>query len=178
MEVRDIQKVKIFDRSNESTIAFKVEMEKEMGVEIESEPNAHEVCDCDILVTTTPVKSPVVKAGWIREGTHINAIGADAAGKEELDPMILKNAKVIVDAIQQASHSGEVNVPISTGIFSVNEIYAELGQVVSGIKQGRENNSDITVFDSTGLAIQDVVTADLAYQRALESKVGLELELF
>jgi len=178
MEVRDIQKVKIFDRSNESTIAFKVEMENEMGVEIESEPNAHEVCDCDILVTTTPVKSPVVKAGWIREGTHINAIGADAAGKEELDPMILKNAKVIVDAIQQASHSGEVNVPISTGIFSVNEIYAELGQVVSGIKQGRENDSDITVFDSTGLAIQDVVTADLAYQRALDSKVGLELELF
>ncbi len=178
MEVRDIRMVKIFDRSSESTVAFKVEMENEMGVEIESEPNAHEVCDCDILVTTTPVKSPVVKAGWIREGTHINAIGADAAGKEELDPMILKNAKVIVDAIQQASHSGEVNVPISTGIFSVNEIYAELGQVVSGIKQGRENDGDITVFDSTGLAIQDVVTADLAYQRALERKVGLELELF
>jgi len=178
MEVRDIQMVKIFDRSNESTVAFKVEMEKEMGVKIESESNAHEVCDCDILVTTTPVKSPVVKAGWIREGTHINAIGADAAGKEELDPMILKNAKVIVDAIQQASHSGEVNVPISTGIFSVNEIYAELGQVVSGIKQGRENDGDITVFDSTGLAIQDVVTADLAYQMALERKVGLELEMF
>ena len=178
MEVRDILKVKIFDQSKESTVAFKVEMEKEMGVEIESEPNANEVCDCDILVTTTPVKSPVVKAGWIRQGTHINAIGADAAGKEELDPMILKNAKVIVDAIQQASHSGEVNVPISTGIFSVNEIYAELGQVVCGIKPGRQNDDDITVFDSTGLAIQDVVTADLAYQRALESKVGLELELF
>jgi len=178
MEVRDIQKVKIYDRSKESTVSFIEDMEKEMGVEIESEPNAHEVCDCDILVTTTPVKSPVVKAGWIREGTHINAIGADAAGKEELDPMILKNANVIVDAILQASHSGEVNVPISNGIFSVNEIYAELGQVVSGIKQGRENDSDITVFDSTGLAIQDVVTADLAYQRALERKVGLELELF
>jgi len=178
MAVRDIRKVKIFDRSKESTVAFKVEMEKEMGVEIESEPDAHEVCDCDILVTTTPVKSPVVKAEWIREGTHINAIGADAAGKEELDPMILKNAKVIVDAIQQASHSGEVNVPISTGIFSVNEIYAELGQIVSGIKQGRENDCDITVFDSTGLAIQDVVTADLAYQKALEKKVGLELEMF
>ncbi len=178
MEVRDIKMVKIFDMSKESTVAFKVEMEKEMGVEIESEPNAREVCDCDILVTTTPVKSPVVKAGWIREGTHINAIGADAAGKEELDPMILKNANVIVDAIQQASHSGEVNVPISNGIFSVSEIYAELGQIVSGIKQGRENYSDITVFDSTGLSIQDVVTADLAYQRALERKVGLELELF
>jgi len=71
-----------------------------------------------------------------------------------------------------------VNVPISTGIFSVNEIYAELGQIVSGIKQGREDDSDITVFDSTGLAIQDVVTADLAYQKALEKKVGLELEMF
>lgn len=172
MAVRDIRKVKIFDKSNKSIVAFKSEMEKEMRVEIESEPDAHEVCDCDILVTTTPVKSPVVKAGWIREGTHINAIGADAAGKEELDPMILKNAKVIVDAIPQASHSGEVNVPISTGIFSVNEIYAELGQIVSGIKQGREDDCDITLFDSTGLSIQDVVTADLAYQKALEKKRG------
>jgi len=90
-----------------------------MGVEIESEPDAHEVCDCDILVTTTPVKSPVVKAEWIREGTHINAIGADAAGKEELDPMILKNAKVIVDAIQQAS--GEC-AHLNRYIFSERDI--------------------------------------------------------
>ena len=176
--VRNIELVKIFDTSSDSVDVFKAEMEPKIGVEIIKEPNVHEVCDCDILVTTTPVRTPLVKAEWIKEGTHINAIGADAVGKEELDPMILKKAKVVVDAVAQASHSGEVNVPISNGIFSVDEIYTELGQVVSGKKPGRESDAEITVFDSTGLAIQDVVTADLIYRRAIERKVGTVLEMF
>jgi alanine dehydrogenase len=178
MIVRDIQQVKIYDRSSKSAKMFKEDMEKETGLEIIAEPNVHEVCDCDILVTTTPVRSPIVQADWIKEGTHINAIGADAQGKEELDPMILKKAKVVVDAIAQASHSGEVNVPISQGLFSTDEIYAELGQIVSGNRIGREKYKEITVFDSTGLAIQDVAAADLAYKKALERKVGIELEMF
>lgn len=178
MEVRDIRQVKIYDRLAESTASFKSDMEKETGLEIIAEPNAHEVCDCDILVTTTPVRSPVVREEWIKRGTHINAIGADAAGKEELDPIILKNARVVVDAVAQASHSGEVNVPISNGIFSVDEIYAELGQVVSGSKPGRVNEGEITVFDSTGLAIQDIVTANLVYEKAVENNVGTELTMF
>lgn len=176
--VRDIQQVKIYDRSSSSATAFKKEMGKETGIDIINEPDAHEVCNCDILVTTTPVRSPIVKAQWVREGTHINAIGADAAGKEELDPAILKKAKVVVDAIAQASHSGEVNVPISDGIFSIDEIYAELGQIVAGTRAGREKDSEITVFDSTGLAIQDVATADLAYRIARERNAGMELSLF
>ncbi|MDF1556936.1 MAG: alanine dehydrogenase [ANME-2 cluster archaeon] len=176
--VRDIEQVKIFDTSKDSVDAFKADMEQKTGIEIITEPNVHEVCYCDILVTTTPVRSPLVKAEWIKAGTHINAIGADAAGKEELDPMILKKAKVVVDAVAQASHSGEVNVPLAKGIFSVDEIYTELGQVVCGKKPGRESNDEITVFDSTGLAIQDVATADLIYKRALGAKVGTELEMF
>ncbi|MCK4937962.1 MAG: alanine dehydrogenase [Methanosarcinales archaeon] len=176
--VRDIEQVRIFDTSRDSVDAFKAEIEQETRTEIIKEPNVHEVCDCDILVTTTPVRSPLVKAEWIKPGTHINAIGADAAGKEELNPMILKKAKVVVDAVAQASHSGEVNVPISKGIFSVDEIYSELGQIVSGKKPGRESDAEITVFDSTGLAIQDVVTADLIYRRAIERKLGTELDMF
>lgn len=178
MQIRDIQQAKIFDSSSSSASAFKEEMEKELGIEIIKEPNACEVCDCDILVTTTPVRTPIVHFHWIKEGTHINAIGADAAGKEELEPTILKNAKVVVDDIPQASHSGEVNMPISKGIFSVKEIYAELGQIVIGKKPGRENDTEITVFDSTGLAIQDIVTADLVYRLALEKQIGVELEMF
>lgn len=176
--VRDIELVRIFDTSGDSMEAFRADMESKTGIEIQLCANASQACNCDILVTTTPVRSPVVKAGWIKEGTHINAIGADAAGKEELDPMILKKAKVVVDAVAQASHSGEVNVPISKGIFSVEEIYAELGQVVSGKKPGRESDAEVTVFDSTGLAIQDVVTADLIYRRAIERKTGTRLEMF
>lgn len=177
-QVRDIEQAKIFDSVSRSAAIFKDEMEKELPIEIITEPNSREVCDCDILVTTTPVRTPIVRAEWIKAGTHINAIGADAAGKEELDPMILKKAKVVVDDITQASHSGEVNVPISKGIFSVKEIYAELGTIVSGRKPGRKDDSEITVFDSTGLAIQDVAAADLVYRRALKKNIGMELEMF
>lgn len=122
-------------------------------------------CDCDFLVTTTPSRSPVVRDEWIREGTHINAIGADAPGKEELDPAILRRATVFVDDPVQAVHSGEINVPIAQGLFSPDEIAGTLGEVITG-KTGRRSADEITIFDSTGLAIQDLAIAKIAMQQA------------
>ena len=130
------------------------------------------VRDADIVVTTTPARKPIVKSQWIKAGTHINAIGADAKGKEELDPQLLKRAKIIIDDWQQAAHSGEINVPLSRGIISKRDICASLGEVLVGKKKGRENPKEITVFDSTGLAIQDMAVADLVYKRALKKKMG------
>ncbi len=119
------------------------------------------VCDCDLLVTTTPSREPIIRDAWIHEGMHINAIGADAPGKEELDPAILARARVFVDDPEQAVHSGEINVPISKGKFSRGEIAGTLGEVVLGSK-GRRSENEITVFDSTGLAIQDLAIAEIA----------------
>jgi alanine dehydrogenase len=121
------------------------------------------VCDCDVLVTTTPSRSPIVKSEWIHEGTHINAIGADAPGKEELDPALLRRAQVFVDDPAQAVHSGEVNVPISQGVYRESDIAGTLGEVVIGKKQRRDKDT-ITIFDSTGLAIQDLAIAHIAMQ--------------
>ena len=121
------------------------------------------VCDCDVLVTTTPSRTPIVRSEWIHEGTHINAIGADAPGKEELDPALLRRAQVFVDDPAQAVHSGEVNVPISQGAYRESEIAGTLGEVVIGKKKRSANNS-ITIFDSTGLAIQDLAIAHIAMQ--------------
>jgi alanine dehydrogenase len=121
------------------------------------------VCDCDVLVTTTPSRSPIVRSEWIHEGTHINAIGADAPGKEELDPALLRRAQVFVDDPAQAVHSGEVNVPISQGLYRESDIAGTLGEVVIGKKQ-RSGNNVITIFDSTGLAIQDLAIAHIAMQ--------------
>ena len=131
-------------------------------------PDSHHVsieqaCDCDLLVTTTPSRSPVVKSEWIHEGTHINAIGADAPGKEELDPQILKRSTVFVDDLSQAVHSGEINVPIARGDFNPQDIAGTLGEVVIG-KRRRQTPNEITVFDSTGLAIQDLAIAKIAMQ--------------
>ena len=126
----------------------------------------------NIVVTTTPSTQPIILNDWVTNGTHFNCIGADAPGKEELDPAILKRSKIVVDDWKQASHSGEINVPVSMGILSRENIWAELGEVVAGIKAGRSSNKEITVFDSTGLAIQDATTAELVYQKALEKGAG------
>jgi len=126
----------------------------------------------NIIVTTTPSTKPLILNEWVADGTHINCIGADAPGKEELDPGILKRSKIVVDDWTQASHSGEINVPVSMGILFRENMWAELGQVVAGLKPGRSAPNEITVFDSTGLAIQDATTAELVYRKALEKKVG------
>lgn len=136
-----------------------------------------EVCQKEILVTVTPARKPIVKNEWILPGTHINAIGADAKGKEELDPAILKRAKIIVDSLKQASHSGEINVPLTKGIISKKSIYGELKEIVSRKRPGRENEKEITVFDSTGLAIQDLYTASLVYRLAKRKKLGREIKI-
>lgn len=153
-------------------------MEKSIKCDITPKKSIREVCDCDILVTTTPSREPVVMNEWVSEGTHINAIGADAPGKEELDPKILKRAKIVVDDLPQASHSGEINVPLAKGLLAEKDIFGELGEVIVGKKKARTKDSDITVFDSTGLAIQDVATADMVYWKALKANIGIKLQQF
>ncbi|HEY90703.1 MAG TPA: ornithine cyclodeaminase family protein, partial [Dehalococcoidia bacterium] len=110
----------------------------------------------DIVCTLTPSRSPVVRREWIKPGTHINAVGADAPGKQELEPAVLSDAKVIVDDLRQARSAGEINVPITSGLYKATDIYANLGEIITGKKPGRTDGEAITVFDSTGVAIEDV----------------------
>ena len=118
-----------------------------------------------MIVTTTPSRAPLVKSEWIHAGTHINAIGADAPGKEELDPDILHRARVFVDDPTQAFHSGEINVPIGKGLYQPWMIAGTLGEVVIG-RRKREHPDEITIFDSTGLAIQDLAIASIAIRQS------------
>ncbi|MGA9187395.1 MAG: alanine dehydrogenase [Methanosarcina sp.] len=177
-EVFDPELVKITSRTKESCEQFIREMADITPCEIRYEEEVEEVCNCDILVTTTPTRKPIIKAQWIKEGTHINAIGADAVGKEELDPELLIRSKIVVDDIVQALHSGEVNVPISKHYISENDIHAQLGEVITGLKPGRTSEEEITIFDSTGLAIQDVASAHLVYVRAVSKKLGKQVRMF
>lgn len=126
--------------------------------------NPKTTCDCDVLVTTTPSRVPIVKNKWIHDGTHINAIGADAPGKQELDPTLLIRGRVFVDDTEQAIHSGEINVPVAKGFFSRDKISGTLGDVVLGRKT-RNSADEVTIFDSTGLAIQDLAIASLAMRQ-------------
>lgn len=168
----EINEVLVADREIERASAFVEDCRKFLQCDYIPTTSAQDACGCDILVTTTPSRKPLIKADWIEEGTHINAIGADARGKQELEGLLLRRAKVVVDDMAQAVHSGEVNVPISQGEFSPAEIYAQIGEIVAGLRPGRENDREITIFDSTGLAIQDVATGNVAYRNALKAGIG------
>ena len=135
-----------------------------------------EACGADIVCTSTPVRSPVVKREWIRPGTHINAMGADAPGKQELDARILTDGRVFIDDTEQATHSGEVNVPLHDGLLKEEQLAGTLGEVVAGKKTGRSGD-EITIFDSTGLALQDVALARALYDVALARGVGQSLDI-
>jgi len=125
-----------------------------------------EAAASDIVCTVTPAREPFLKRQWIIPGTHINAVGADAKGKEELEPSILKEAMVVVDDLRQASASGEINVPLKKGFIETEAVHATLSEIIIGEKQGRENDEIITVFDSTGIAIEDIAVARLVYEQA------------
>jgi alanine dehydrogenase len=125
-----------------------------------------EAAASDIVCTLTPSREPILKRDWIAPGTHINAVGADAAGKEELEYSILSDAMVVVDDIQQATAGGEINVPVKKGQYNSSQIYGTLAELVTGKKKGRTDNRAITVFDSTGLAIEDIAVARLIFEKA------------
>ncbi len=172
LAVFDIKLIKVYDQFPEATSRF---LKIFSGYPVEAR-SIEDTADADILCTVTPARGPVVKKEWIKPGTHIGAIGADAPGKEELDPSILNMAKVVVDDMEQAVHGGEVNVPISQGLYNAGKIHASLADIVSGRKPGRTSEREITVFDSTGLAIEDIAVARILYERAKEKGGYLTLD--
>jgi alanine dehydrogenase len=175
-----LEEVRVWSRSKETRQTFIAEVERAYGhlckfVSVENIKEAVE--GADIIVTTTPSRKPLVMDDTVSLGTHFNCIGADAPGKEELDPAILKRSKIVVDDWEQASHSGEINVPLSQGIITEKDVYAEIGEIAAGLKQGREKPDEITVFTSTGLAVQDAVTAKIAYDKAVKNGMGRFLKI-
>jgi alanine dehydrogenase len=132
----------------------------------------------DLIVTVTTSRRPLVRRAWVAPGTHINAIGADAPGKQELDPAMLRDAKVVVDDTTQAIHGGELNVPISRGLFQPTAIHATLGDVLLGNAPGRSRADDLTVFDSTGIAVHDVALGYAIVRQALRRRVGRTIRFF
>jgi ornithine cyclodeaminase/alanine dehydrogenase len=131
---------------------------------------------CDIICTSTPSRAPVLFRSYVGISTHINAMGADAPGKQELDPRLLEEATVVLDDMAQATESGEVNVPLHRGEYKREQIYGTLGEIVAGKKAGRVG-TEITIFDSTGLAIQDLALARVLFDAARQRGLGIEVDL-
>ena len=173
VELFKFDKIKVFDISPDVTKKL-IESLPEYPLEASSIIDA---VQSDIVCTVTTARQPVIKKEWILSGTHINAVGADAEGKQELEPEILKMASVVVDDIRQAVKAGEINVPITKGIYSQHEVYGTLGEVITGKKRGRVDDNEITLFDSTGVAIEDIAVARLLFNCAKEQGVGIAVKM-
>jgi alanine dehydrogenase len=172
--VRDIEEVIVADKRETAVAAFIEAFGDDFDVRGGS---IAEAASCDVLSTVTPVEDPIVSTDDIGAHTHVNAMGADAPGKNELAPGILTAAKLVIDDYEQCTHSGEINVPWSEGLLDEADIYAELGEIVAGERPGRTAEDGVTVFDSTGLAIQDVAAAHAVYERATANDNGTAFEL-
>lgn len=137
--------------------------------------SVQEAAGADIVCTTTPGRDLAVQGGWIASGAHVNAMGADAPGKQELASEVLRSAQIVIDEQHQAEHSGEINVPLSQGEIELDQIVGTLGGVIEGsVSIDRERT---TIFDSTGLAIQDVAVAQLLAQTAKDKGLGAAIDL-
>lgn len=131
----------------------------------------------DAVITVTPSTSPVVDDAWVRPGTHLSAVGADMEGKQELASALVARARVFVDDRAQSVSSGELEVPVKEGVVTSDDIVAELGEVLAGQVAGRTATDEVTVFDTSGIAVQDLAASKVAYDRAVEAGLGTWVEL-
>ncbi len=178
-EVFRWQEVRVWSRSQATLDHFvKEQQPKFPNLKLLPSTNLEKVVrGADVVVTVTPARAPIVKNEWISEGMHIAAVGADKSGDQELEGAILKRARIFVDDIRQCRTDGEINVPLSQGLLKETDIAGEIGEVIVGKKKGRTSDKDITLFDSTGIALQDSATIPLEYERALAAGVGIEKKM-
>ncbi len=179
MHVMDVSEVRVWSRTRRTVERFaEIVGEKHPDLKIvKVESIAEAVRGCDVVVSLTPSRKPIVMAEWVSRGTHVNAMGADAPGKHELELSILKAAKIVVDDFEHCSRSGEINVAMSKGLLTKEDIHAEIGEIILGRKPGRVSEDEITVFASTGIAAQDVAVAYSVYRRALKKGFGLNVDV-
>ncbi len=133
---------------------------------------------CDIVITATPSREPLIMADWVEPGMHLTAVGCDAPGKQEWDPAVfLRVGKVVNDSIEECVRRGETQHPIRLGYLKKEDIYAEIGEILLGRKPGRTSDDEITLYDTTGLSILDLNTAAMVYRAAIEKKIGTFIDI-
>ena len=133
--------------------------------------------DSDVCVTCTPSRRAFVMAADVRPGTFIAAVGADNPTKQEIDPELIASATLVVDVLAQCAEIGELHHVLAAGLMTREQVHAELADVVSGRRPGRTNRDEITVFDSSGTALQDVAAAIAVYEKARAAGRGTEVTL-
>jgi len=173
-----LTRAKAWDIDAERACDFAREMRHALGIEVTAVADVRDATRrSDIVVTATSAQSPFLGKDSVSRGTFVAAVGADSAQKSELTPDLLANSKIVVDVLAQCVVMGDLHHAIEAGLVGAENVHAELGDLVVGRKSGRTNAHEIAVFDSTGVAVQDVASAAWIYQRAIAANVGTFVSL-
>jgi ornithine cyclodeaminase/alanine dehydrogenase len=162
-----------YDIDESQARRFANELSAELNIAVEPTRDlAEAVKRSDICVTCTPSARFFLKQDDVRPGTFVAAVGADSETKQELEPSLLAQNKIVVDIAEQCASIGELHHAIALNLMSKQNVHAELGEVIAGIKPGRTSSDEIIIFDSTGMALQDVITAATVYEKAVDNGLG------
>jgi ornithine cyclodeaminase/alanine dehydrogenase len=177
-EARKLSKALIYDISRQAVENFMEEMGPKIDFPLVVASGPGEMLDSDIICTATSSITPVFDGSLVKPGTHINGIGSHTPNARELDTAIVKRSLFIGDSREACfSEAGDIMIPLQEGAVSESHFHAELGEIITGKKQGRANGHQITIFKSNGLAIQDAATAKLVYEKAVQAGIGVNVTI-
>ena len=173
----DIDKALIFSLDPpEAQRTFADDAAEMLGIPVEVAQSGEDlVRGVDVLSLATTATTPIIDADWVQPGLHINGIGSHAVGVREIDTKTMVRSKLVCDNVDAClAEAGDVQIPIEEGAMTADDIYGEIGELITGAKPGRESDEEVTIFKSVGLSIQDISAAYYVYQRALEEGAGME----
>jgi alanine dehydrogenase len=176
--VRPIVQAYVYDTDLDRARTFADSVSKDLAI------NAHAVSDLteavaksDICVTCTPSRQSFLTRDIVAPGTYVAGVGADNPEKHELEPALMASSKVVVDVLEQCATIGDLHHALEAGVVVRADVHAELSEIVAGKKPGRTADEEITIFDSTGMALQDVAAAAVVYEKARNTGCGVTLNL-
>lgn len=174
LAVRPFRAVRIWSRSAAHARALARELSARRGIDCEAAADAASaVRRADVVCTVTAAREPVLRGEWLREGTHVNAVGASIPAARELDTAAVRKARLFVDRRESALHeAGDILIPMGEGAIAADHIQAELGELLLGSAPGRRAATEITLFKSLGIAVEDLACAHFLLGRARQEKRG------
>jgi ornithine cyclodeaminase/alanine dehydrogenase len=174
---RKLERVHVWDIDARAAERMAEEMSHVLGLDVRRAADLAPVRQSDIVVTCTSARQAYLTPGLVRPGTFIAAVGADNSDKNEIDPRLYAASLVVVDSLEQAAEIGDLHHALEAGAVTPGHVQASLGEILAGTRPGRTDNKSITLFDSTGMGLQDVAAAVAIYRRALEAGAGTRLSL-
>jgi ornithine cyclodeaminase/alanine dehydrogenase len=175
--VLPLSRVYAYDIRPDQTKQFVAEMAQELGIEVLAVADlGSAVRQSDVCVTCTTSRQSLLGPEDVSPGTFIAAVGADNPEKQEMHPALMANSKVVADLVEQCATIGDLHHAITAGLMTKAAAHAELGEVVAGKKAGRTSDQEVVIFDSTGMALQDVATAVVVYEKATHAACGITLD--